>query len=147
MAVQPVFAVPAFDFESPERPLEIVVIHTSIRGTRHALKTAGQCARGIAGHIRLIVPQVVPFPLQLHQPPIRSEFYAGFLRPIAEASPVETRIELRLCRDSWETLELALRPGSIVVLCGPRRWWPTRESRLARRLRKGGHQVAYIYYK
>ena len=63
------------------------------------------------------------------------------LRVIADKSAVETIVRIYLCRDRWQALEQALRPRSVVVIGGRKRWWPTRESRLARRLRRAGHEV------
>jgi len=35
-----------------------------------------------------------------------------------------------------------LKPDSLIVIAGNRRWWPTRETRLARRLQRA-HQVIF----
>jgi hypothetical protein len=56
---------------------------------------------------------------------------------------VETAIEVRLCRDSEETIREALPPESVVVMGGRRRWWSIREWALAWRLRRDGHHVIY----
>jgi hypothetical protein len=48
-----------------------------------------------------------------------------------------------LCRDSSETLLAVLKPRSLVVIGGRRRWWPTREERLAKKLRGAGHEVIF----
>jgi alkylated DNA repair dioxygenase AlkB len=60
---------------------------------------------------------------------------------LAAESPVETTVRICLCRDRWEALEVLLEPRSLVVLGGRKRWWPTRESRLAQKLRRAGHEV------
>jgi hypothetical protein len=43
---------------------------------------------------------------------------------------------LYVCRDRWHMLASVLRPHSLVVIGVPRRWWPTREERVARKLRR-----------
>ena len=48
-----------------------------------------------------------------------------------------------LCRDRVETLTAVLSPHSLVVIGGRKRWWPTAEKRLARKLRRAGHEVIF----
>jgi hypothetical protein len=48
-----------------------------------------------------------------------------------------------LCRDRVETLRKVLKPHSLVVIGGRRSWWPTPENRLARQLRRSGHEVVF----
>jgi hypothetical protein len=64
-------------------------------------------------------------------------------RVIAEESPVETTVQIYLCRDRVDTLKAALSTRSLVVIGGRRRWWPTAEKRLARSLRSEGHEVIF----
>ena len=127
----------------PDSPLEVVVLHTTTKGTLRALKTAACIAQGLAARIRLLVPQAVPYPLPLDSPSIPKEFTERRFQTVASEAGVETRIDIRLCRDRWVLLESALKPRSLVVLSGRRSWWPTSESRLAGRLRRLGHQVVF----
>ncbi|HEY1205905.1 MAG: hypothetical protein ABSH46_02065 [Bryobacteraceae bacterium] len=131
---------------SPETAkLEVVVIYTGVKQTLAALKAAANLAQGLAARIRLIVPQPVAFPAELDQPPVQKDFAERKFRTLAEQSAIETNVEIRLCRD-WETGALdGLKPGSIVILGARMRWWPgTRERRLARALRKSGHQALLV---
>ena len=64
----------------------------------------------------------------------------GFARS-REQSAVDTAIQIYLCRDRWEALFSVLKPYSLVVIGGKKRWWPTPESRLANKLRNAGHEV------
>ena len=127
----------------PDSPLEVVVLHTTTKGTLQALKTAACIAQGLAAQIRLLVPQIVPYPLPLESPAIPKEFTERRFRTVASEATVETYIDIRLCRDRWALLESALKPRSLVVLSGRRSWWPTSESRLAGRLQRLGHQVVF----
>ncbi len=133
--------IPAAD--TPGRRLEVVVLHTTTPGTLHALGTAAGLANGLGARIRLLVPQVVGYPLPLNAPPVPAEFTERRFRTIAAGAAIETRIDLRLCRDRWETLKSALGVQSLVVLGGRRRWWPTSETWLAARLRRLGHRVIF----
>jgi len=125
--------------------VEIVVIFTSVNSTLAALLHAGSLAHRLAGKVTLLVPQVVPFPLPLTSPPVLIDWNERRFRVIAESSPVDTKVRLYLCRDRDETLKQTLRLRSLVVLGTPKSWWPfTVEERLARKLRRWGHEVVLI---
>ncbi len=135
----------------PERPAEsesdrrlnIAVVFTSAAATLAALKEAGTLASSLGARVTLIVPQVVPYPLPLESPPVLLDFNENRFRQIAAESPVETTVQIYLCRDSLTTVMKVLTPSSLVVIGGRRRWWPTRERSLVRRLRKAGHEVVF----
>jgi hypothetical protein len=123
--------------------LNISVVFTSVDDTLAALKQAGDLAASLGGRITLLVPQVVPYPAPLEAPPTLVEFNDRHFRVIANQSPVETSVHIYLCRDKIQTLISALSPGSIVVIGGRKRWWPTREEVVARALRRAGHEVIF----
>jgi len=124
-----------------EQELEITVIFTSVDDTLRALRTAGSVAHDLNAFITLVVPQIVPFPLPLTSPPVLLEFNERRFRVIAANSPVKTTVRIYLCRDRSEMLNSELQPSSIVVIGGKRRWWPSTERRMARKLRRAGHHV------
>ncbi len=126
-----------------EHPLQIAVVFTTVQATIAALKEAGTLASNLGGRITLLVPQVVPYPLPLGESPIVREFNERRFRVIANSSPVETNVQIYLCRAALETLAKVLNPRSLVVIGGKDRWWSTREKRLARRLRMAGHEVVF----
>lgn len=119
----------------------VSVIFTSEESTLRALDKASALASSLGARITLLVPQEVPHPLPLENPPVPIDWNERRFRAIAEQSPVETSVRIYLCRDGLETVASVLNAGSIVVLDARRRWWPTAESRLARSLRKAGHKV------
>ena len=129
--------------ETPGQGLNISVVFTSADATLAALKEAGALANSLGARISLLVPQVVPYPLPLESPPVLVDFNERRFRLIASESPVETNVSIYLCRDPFETLGNVLKPNSIVVLGGPKRWWQTREKRLAGKLRRAGHEVLF----
>jgi hypothetical protein len=126
-----------------EQKLNIAVVFTSVEATLAALKEAGRLADSLHARVELIVPQVVPYPLPLQSPPVLIDFNEKRFRIIASQSPVETIVRIYLCRDAAETLPKVLRRGSLVVMGGRHRWWPTREKAMARILRKAGHEVVF----
>lgn len=130
--------------EGSEPRLNVAVVFTSVDATLAALRKAGALASRLSGCITLLVPQIVPYPLPLTSPPVLLDWNERRFRVIAGESPVETRVLLYLCRDRLDTLTAVLSPRSLVVVGGrKRRWWPTMEKRLARKLRRSGHEVIF----
>jgi hypothetical protein len=126
-----------------EARLSIDVVFTSVEATLVALRRAAELANRLAARITLFVPQVVPYPLPLESPPVLLDWSERRFRVIAEESPVETAVQIYLCRDRAHAIASVLKPRSIVVVGGRKRWWPTAEMRLARRLRAEGHEVIF----
>jgi len=130
--------------EEAERKLNVAVVFTSVESTLLALKEAGTLANSLSARITLMVPQVVPYPLPLESPPVLVEFNEQRFRVIASESLVETAVQIYLCRDRLEMLLGTLSPNSLVVIGGRKKWWPTTEKLMARRLRQAGHKVIFI---
>jgi hypothetical protein len=130
--------------EEADQKLNIAVVFTSVESTLAALKEAGNLANSLGAKITLVVPQVVPYPLPLETPPVLVEFNEHRFRVLASESPVETSVQVYLCRDRLEMLLRTLSPNSLVVIGGRKKWWPTNEKLTARRLRKAGHKVLFI---
>jgi hypothetical protein len=122
--------------------LNIFVVFTSTVSTIAALKKAGGLAENLGAKVTMIVPQIVPYPLPLTSPPVLLDFQEKRFSEIAAQSPVETRVQIYLCRDDIELLERVLKPHSLVVIGGRRKWWPTKETRLARKM-QGQHEVIF----
>jgi len=124
--------------------LRIHVLFTNAGDTRAALKTALGMATGLETEVALIVTQIVPFPLPLDKPPVPLDFASEQIRRLAE-SVSEGGPELQgciyLCRNPIETLLQELPAHSLIVI-GVRPRWPFGKSkRLARALRRNGHEV------
>lgn len=124
-----------------DAPLEVIVLHTTTNATLQALRTAARLAEGLAAHIRLLVLEIVPYPLPLNTPQVPVDFTQRRFRTVASDTSIDTHVDIRLGRDKAQMLESALKPHSLVVLTAKSGWWPTAEKRLAKRLEHQGHQV------
>ncbi|HEY4363134.1 MAG TPA: hypothetical protein VGN17_19350 [Bryobacteraceae bacterium] len=126
------------------RPLEVNVIFTSAGATVSAMDQAARLASDLSARVCVFAPVVVDFHTNLEHPRVNPEFLAAQYRAIAEEAGVETSVQIVLCRDVVDGLNTALRPNSLVVVGGRKRWWRTRESKLARALEAAGHQVLFV---
>jgi hypothetical protein len=129
--------------DEADQELSIAVVYTSVHSTLAALKEAGDLASQLGARITLIVPEVVPYAVPIETPPIAVLFNENRFRVIASRSLVETNVQICLCRDRLAALRAALKPGSIVIVGGRKRWWPTKDERLARDLRCSGYEVIF----
>jgi hypothetical protein len=127
-----------------DRTMDIVVVFTSMEPTLRALKQAGALAHRLDLRVKLVVPQIVPYPLPLTSPPVLLDFNERRFFAVASESHVETTVCIYLCRDRWDALELVLQSHSLVIIGGRKRWWPTAEAWLARGLRRAGHEVIVV---
>jgi hypothetical protein len=134
--------------------LEISVLYTDIPATLAALRTAAQLAQGLHACIRLLVLQCVPFPLPLDHPAVDVRFLGRRFRTLAQTCglesrclPVDTIVDIQLCREPAETLCRQLKPKSVIVIGKRTRWWPRSEDWLARKLRRAGHHVVRTTFR
>ena len=132
----------------PVCPLEVVVMFTDVPGTLKALKAAAELAHSLNGRIKLLAPQVVPYPLPLESPPVSKDFNQRRFQTLASEgstpAKIDTRVELFLCRDRDNAVCQALEPEALVVMGVHQSWWPTAEKALARKLRSKGHHVIVV---
>jgi len=128
-------------------PLAVNVIFTDVQSTAAALKFSQSFARELGARISLRAAIAVPFQLPLDRPQISVAFLQESMRKLVsqlEKDTFEPTLHLYLCRDRVRALSQVLRPNSVVVIAGRRRWWPTAETRMARALRTEGHRVVFV---
>ena len=133
----------------PGQP-EVNVIFTDPQATVVALKTAGSLARDLGAFIRLRAAIAVPYALPPDAPLVSVPFTERLLSDLVcrpELNTFDPSAHLYLCRDQVDTLLRVLRPNSLVVVCGRKRWWPTPERRKVKALRSKGHQVVFVGLK
>ncbi len=124
----------------PDSPvLDIVVPFTTSTLTRNALAAAGRLSAGLSPLIRMVRIQLVPFPLQLDCAPVSTAVLRQQFAPLAEE--FGAHLQICLTRDTREGLLYTLARNSVVVIAAHRRWWKSREERLALWLRRRGGNV------
>jgi hypothetical protein len=124
--------------------LQLDVIFTNPEGTNGALKAANCFALDLDTRVVLLVPQAVPYPLPLEQPPVSVEFTERALSQLASQHELEVTIKVYLYRDRNASIRRALTPESFFVIDTQKRWWPNGEQMLARLLRRDGHNLILV---
>jgi hypothetical protein len=123
---------------------EITVIFTSFESTQKALLNAGALAMRLGTHVAVIAAQVVPYPLPLDKPPVPYGFIFRRFESIVDQFPVKTEFRVFLCRDQLQCIKSLLSTSSPVVMGVRKKLWPTRDLRLARKLRRTGYEVILV---
>jgi len=124
--------------------LNLQFVFTTLYTAKKALRMASSYAIGLEARISIVAAQIVPYPLPLENPPVRTQVLERTLGTLAAEQPVETDVQIYLCRDAAETIRRVLHHESAVVIGRPRRWWPSLERRLATALRQDGHRVICV---
>jgi len=125
---------------SLQATMEVVVLHTTVAETLKALKTAAHLAQDLSARIRLLVLEVVPYPLPLDQPNVPLSFTTRRFRTLAHDVSIETSVDIHLVRDREKMIDSVLEPRSLIVMGGRRHWWP---GKLVKRLERAGHQLVW----
>lgn len=131
----------------PSEALELNVIFTDVQSTAAALNFAQSFARDLGARISLRAAVAVPFQLPLDQPPVSVAFLRDVMRKLVSQLKRETfdpTLHLYLCRDRLWALSQVLKPNSLVVIGGRKRWWPSAETRMARALQNQGYRVVFV---
>jgi hypothetical protein len=115
--------------------LAIHVAFTSDRETVTALQHAAKLATGLNARLQVVAPQVVPYGVDLDQPPVSPDFTASKMLRLAAEAGVEADVHVVLCRDRIEGLESVLGSNAVVI---------AGENKLARQLAKRGHQALVV---
>jgi len=129
-----------------DRELVINVVFTTATGTLAALRAAQDMAGDLNAQCVLLVPQIVPLQFSFSSPPVSIEFTERRAHPLALEcrGNLEISIRVYLCGDTRKCLLKALKPQSIILLGGRRRWGLAREQRMARLLQANGHRVIFV---
>lgn len=132
---------------APGRPLSVNVIFTNPESTMTALRAAESFVRDLRStvHIRAMIG--VPHQLAMDYALVSVQFFQRLLCDLVErvgSGRCQYVLHIYICRNRIETLLRVLRPSSLVVIGGRRRFWPTAEGRLWKAAIDAGHSVAFI---
>jgi hypothetical protein len=136
------------DAEPPHISLEpeksVSVIFTSCNLTVKALEKAAEMAKPLGANIVVVAVQAVPYSVPLDRPPVPMEFVMRRFEEAASRYPEKIQVFGYLCRDPMEAFKRILNHHSPVVMGIRKRWWPTRDEKLSRRLRRAGYDVISV---
>jgi hypothetical protein len=123
--------------------LWVVIPYTTLELTKAALRHAAVCT-DLEVHVCLVDIQTVPFPAPVDDPPVNREFSERRLEDLLRGSGLRGKAALVYTRDWLESFRKVLEPNSLIILATKKRWWPTREVKLARALQNAGHHVMLL---
>jgi hypothetical protein len=133
------------DTGSAGAELEIVVPFTERALTEAVLKRASVLTAGLKATIRLVAVHAIPYPQPFHCPTALHAHLVEQLVDLASRCPVAVDPKVVLARYRDEGFRHVLKPASIVLIGSRKRFWPTREEKLARALARDGHMVALVH--
>ncbi|MBV9269320.1 MAG: hypothetical protein JO061_24330 [Acidobacteriaceae bacterium] len=125
------------------RPLEVIIPFTTVKMSQAALRYAEQLCSGVQASVRVVKVVVVPFPLDLEKPAVPPRFVAQQLSSLRCNLPLT--IDIRLGRERIPALTSAFAANTIALMVTPKRWWTTKEERLAKKLKRAGRDVLLTY--
>jgi hypothetical protein len=127
------------------RRTAIHVLATTFEATRAALSAAVPLAKGLARGLVVIVPKVVSYALPLDEPVDSTEFMVSRYRDLIADFDGDAQVRLCVCRRVADIVRQLLPAGTTIVIGGrARRWLPSEEMRLVRRLTELGHHVVFV---
>lgn len=131
---------------SEQGAFEVVVPYSGREVTAQVMSRAAAFAAGLNVTLKLVAVYVAPYPAELRCPLAMQEHLGARLAELAQRTSLPSSAHLIVSRDRKEGLLQALAPASAVLLGSPKRWWSTREERLARALRRQGHHVFLLHF-
>jgi hypothetical protein len=124
--------------------LEVQVFFTNLPQTLAALAVVSRLGLSLEVRPSVLIFYPLPMTLPLENRFVPAGFFEERISALVRESTVSFSARCCICRDPGESLRRLLRPHSLVLIAGRKRWWPTREERLAGRLTKDGHHVLFV---
>jgi hypothetical protein len=126
--------------------LEVVVPYTSPEMTEKVAESAAALSAGLNVLLKLVAVYVAPYPAELRCPAAMERHLTARLTELAERTSLPSCVHLVVSRDRVEAFRQVLPPESAVLLGSRKRFWRTREEKLARELTRLGHHVLLIHF-
>ena len=123
----------------------IHVVATTIPATRDALATAATLAEAIDARVHVIVALAIPSDGSLDRQSAPVQAFAKEIRQLPEAASPRVRVLPCVCRRITDIAQLLPRQAVVIMGGRSRRWWPTREQRLAHDLEGLGYRVTFVH--
>ncbi len=136
---------PARQFDAAAA-IEIVVPYTSPQITAQVVEGAAGLSAGLNVILKIVAVHVVPYPAELRCPAAMAQHLTARLAELAGRTNLPACTQIVVSRDRDEGFRQILPPGSAVLLGSRKRFWRTREEKLARSLSRQGHQVSLIRF-
>jgi len=125
--------------------IEIVVPYTERTLTAAVLQRATVLTAGLTAAIRLVAVHAIPYPQPFHCPAALHAHLVEQLVDLASRCPLAVEPQVVLARYRDDGFRHVLKPASIVLVGSRKRFWPTREEKLARALARDGHMVVLVH--
>jgi len=136
---------PEFAHPAPSiRTDAVYVVYTTLKETLAAVRVAHEFADAVGVPVTVVHFRTVPYAVPVETPggisPIETDGFIARLR----AEGLDVRLRVYLCRDERRALPFVFTSHSLIVVAGPRRWWPTPAQRMRRLLEAAGHFVVFV---
>jgi len=122
----------------------VYVVYTTPPETLAAVRVAYEFADALGLPVTVVHFRIVPYAVPVETPsgisPIETNGFVARLR----AEGLNVRLRVYLCRDERRALPFVFKSHSLIVVAGPRRWWPTRAQNMRRLLEAAGHFVVFV---
>ena len=122
----------------------VILVFTNHAEAVAALRTAARLSASSGIRPQVLMLYDVPYTLPLENRALPEGFCEGLLRAVKRDFPEGVALRIRLCRGPLQVLRHIHPSDALIVIGGKRHWWPTRESCLARALRKSGYEVVVV---
>lgn len=124
-------------------PPVVHVLATTDDGTRAALAAGVPLARGSHARLVILVPQIVPYPLDVDGPTDATTFVERRYRDLLREVGGEAEIRVCLCRTPREVMQAIPLASTVVVGGASGGVLASREERMARQLTRLGHHTVF----